>query len=145
MAIKVPNKFYEQESMSSNIMRILNNKFFISLCLMTALTGNCLSDQVFTVPPSDSSYRYAPVISDEMMQKCVEVYNQTKWLKDELSAKQYNLNSNKAVKDFNKKVDEVNSLSSWFNQNCAGKQSKSACEATNKLNKQHGLPTQECK
>lgn len=126
-------------------MRILNNNLFISLCLMTVLTDNCLSDQVFTVPPSDSSYGYAPVISDKMMQKCVEVYNKAKWLNEELSATQHSLNSNKAVKDFNKKVNEVNSLSNWFNQNCAGKQSRSACEAANKLNKQQGLPTQECR
>lgn len=131
--------------MRGGFMRILNNKLLISLCLMTILTGNCLSDQVYTTPPSARSYGHVPVISDEMMQKCVEVYNQAKWLKDELSAKQYSLNSNEAVQDYNNKVNEVNSLSNWFNQNCAGKQSRSACEAANKLNKQQGLPTQDCR
>lgn len=32
----------------------------------------------------------------------------------------------------------------WFNQNCAGKQSRSACEAAMKLNLKNSISAQSC-
>lgn len=37
-----------------------------------------------STPPSYSTHGYVPVISDALMEKCIETYNQAKWLGNSL-------------------------------------------------------------
>lgn len=97
----------------------------------------------YLMPPTSQSFGYVPVISDEMMKKCIKVYNQKRWLEDSLSAP--NLYSEYEVNNYNIKVQKIENLTNWFNINCAGKQSQSACKMTNELNRQQGLPVIDCR
>lgn len=103
-----------------------------------------LARQGYEIPPTSSGYGYAPTISDEQMELCVEHYNQAKRIQDELSMTSVNRYSQYEVDSYNSKVREADMLIDWFNENCAGKQSSSACEAAKKLNKEAGLPYQDC-
>ncbi|WP_170018368.1 hypothetical protein [Campylobacter sp. RM16190] len=115
-------------------------KIFILICsIAISLIGG-----EYKIPPSSSAYGYVPVISDEMMKKCIEVYNQAQWLENSLNSFRVDQYSSLEVKEYNRLLYKYNSLINWFNFNCAGKQSKSACEVTKKLNKQNGLPYQDC-
>ncbi len=93
------------------------------LCAVGYVWGNS-----YEVPPSSSTYGYVPVISDRQMEECVRVYNEI-------------LSMERSI---NPQVSQYNSYVDWYNTNCAGKQSQSACEAANKLNRQRGLPEQRC-
>ena len=79
------------------------------------------------------------------MELCVERYNQAKRIQDKLSTAIVNRYSQNEVDNYNNKVREADMLIDWFNVNCAGKQSRSACEATKELNIKNGLPYQDCK
>lgn len=98
----------------------------------------------YTAPPTSSTSGYIPVISDELMEKCVEIYNQAKWLGEELQNTYVNQYSQTSVNNYNNKVGQHQSMITWFNQNCAGKQSRSACEAARELNRKNGIETQSC-
>lgn len=98
----------------------------------------------YRVPPTSTTTGYVPVISDEMMKKCVEVYNDAQDLDRSLSISYVNQYSSKEVNAYNAKVRQANQLNDWYNRNCAGKWSKSACEQAKKLNIEKGLPYQEC-
>ena len=98
-----------------------------------ALLFLCVASYIFAnngyeVPPSSSTFGYVPVISDRQMEECVRVYNNILRMERNLSG---------SASQYNNSVD-------WYNNNCAGKQSQSACEATNRLNRARGLPTQSC-
>lgn len=45
---------------------------------------NTMANQYYVAPPTSSTKGHVPVISDEQMEKCVEIYNQSKWLGDSL-------------------------------------------------------------
>lgn len=94
-----------------------------------------LGGAIKTPPPSTYSYGYIPTISDEMMQKCVRIYNETQNLQNELNSTYVNQYSPYEVNVYNVKVRTIDQLIDWYNINCAGKQSYSACKATQELNK----------
>lgn len=98
----------------------------------------------YVAPPTSSTRGYVPVISDQLMEQCVEVYNQAKWLGEELDRTYVNQYSNYEVNAYNQKVAQQQQMSHWFNQNCAGKQSRSACKAAQELNRKNGLAEQSC-
>lgn len=98
----------------------------------------------YKAPPTSSTSGYVPVISDELMEQCVKIYNEAEWLENDLNHTSVNQYSQYEVNQYNHNVAKLNQLTNWFNQNCAGKQSRSACEATNRLNQQAGLPQQKC-
>lgn len=102
------------------------------------------SFQAYKQPPSASSYGYVPTISDEMMQECVRVYNEAENLQNSLNSTSVNRYSAYEVNEYNAKVRRASQMIDWFNANCAGKQSYSACMATMELNKKAGLPYQNC-
>ena len=111
------------------------------------LIATCLwsdSFQTYKQPPSTNSYGYAPTISDEMMQECVRVYNKAKNLQNSLNSTSVNRYLAYEVNEYNAKVRQASQMIDWFNVNCAGKQSYSACMATMELNKKAGLPYQNC-
>ena len=104
----------------------------------------CFSNQQYVAPPTSSIRGYVPVISDAQMEQCVEIYNQANWLGDSLRNTRVNQYSNDSVDLYNQKVAQHSQMINWFNQNCAGKQSRSACEAAMELNRKNGIPTQNC-
>ncbi len=116
---------------------------YIFLFIFT-LHGICYAKQSYVMPPTSSTRGHVPVISDEQMEQCVKVYNESEWLNQELDSTYVDRYSQSEVNAYNRKVNKVNAMKNWFNANCAGKQSRSACEAANKLNREKGLPEQRC-
>jgi hypothetical protein len=92
--------------------------------------------QIYEVPPSSTTFSSVPWISDEAMESCVKLYNEGKWLGDKINRMQVDQYSQSSVSAYNNKVSKHSKLTNQFNQNCAGKQSKSAYEAAQKLNNQ---------
>ncbi|KAB1992624.1 MULTISPECIES: hypothetical protein [Haemophilus] len=105
---------------------------------------NTMANQYYVAPPTSSTRGHVPVISDEQMEKCVEIYNQSKWLGDSLQNTYVDQYSSASVNAYNQKIAQHSQMINWFNQNCAGKQSRSACEAAMELNRKNGIPTQNC-
>lgn len=100
-------------------------------------------NQSYKVPPSHyGSYGY--VISDEEMQKCVELYNQAIWLIDEVESMHVDRYSEASVNAYNEKAEQANALMRKFNAKCADRASESACKEANKLNREKGLPEVDC-
>lgn len=120
-------------------------KYILFLFLFSFISSYVYASRVYVEPPSDTTYSHVPVISDEEMELCVKVYNETIWISDELNYNNVNVYSETEVSEYNKKANHVNKMTEWFNQNCAGKQSRSACEAAQKLNREKGLPVQSCR
>ena len=122
------------------------NKLIAFLCLTSSLLVSCCyAQQSYVMPPTASTPGHVPVISDEMMEQCVKTYNEAQWLAQKIQTTPINQYSASDVNWYNQAVAKVNSMTSWFNTNCAGKQSRSSCEAANKLNMEQGLPTQPCR
>ena len=121
----------------------MNVKKFIFLTAYFTTT-NVLANQHYITPPTSSTRGYVPVISDGMEQQCVEIYNQAKWLGDSLQNTYVDQYSSASVNAYNQKIVQHSQMINWFNQNCAGKQSRSACEAAMELNRKNGIPTQNC-
>ncbi|OOF55458.1 stress protein, tellurium resistance protein TerZ [Rodentibacter genomosp. 2] len=111
---------------------------FLSLCSLF------LKAQQYVMPPMSSTSGHVPVISDQLMEQCVEIYNKAEWLAKELNNTYPNQYSSYEVDAYNSKANQVNQWTNWFNQNCAGKQSYSACQAAQELNRKAGNPTQNC-
>ncbi|OOH90864.1 stress protein, tellurium resistance protein TerZ [Pasteurellaceae bacterium 15-036681] len=116
----------------------------IILFSLSLLSFSAFTQQYYVAPPTSSTRGYVPVISDELMKQCVE-YNQAKWISEELDRTIVNRYSSYEVEQYNNKIAQVNSYSDWFNRNCAGKQSYSACKAAQELNAKQGLETQSCR
>lgn len=100
-------------------------------------------NQSYKVPPSHYG-SYGRVISDEEMQKCVELYNQILWMRDELKKINVNHYSEDSVNAYNAKAQQGNELVKKFNAQCADRSSESACKEANKLNREKGLPEVDC-
>ena len=119
----------------------IKKSFFILACFMAS---NVMANQYYVMPPTSSTYANFPVISDAQMEQCVEIYNQAKWLEESLQNAYIDPYSNASVNTYNQQVARHSQMLNWFNQNCAGKQSYSACEAARELNRKNGIPTQDC-
>ena len=113
--------------------------------MLVSVVVSAYAQTAYEMPPSSSTRGHVPVISDAMMEKCVKVYNEAKWLQNELRSSSVDQFSQSSVDNYNKKVNKLNQMTQWFNQECAGKQSRSACEATQKLNRERGLPSHPCR
>lgn len=120
----------------------IKKSFFILACFMAS---NVMANQYYVMPPTPSTYANVPVISDAQMEQCVEIYNQAKWLEESLQNAYIDPYSNASVNTYNQQVARHSQMLNWFNQNCAGKQSYSACEAARELNRKNGIPTQDCR
>ncbi|OOF38050.1 hypothetical protein BKK49_10560 [Rodentibacter rarus] len=115
---------------------------FLTVCSL--LAGFAMANQPYTAPPTSFTQGYVPVISDAQMEQCVEIYNQAKWLGKALQNTYIDQYSQVSVNSYNDKVAQHQQMINWFNQNCAGKQSRSACEAARELNRKNGMETQRC-
>ena len=94
--------------------------------------------QVYEVPPSSTTSSSVPWISDEAMKSCVKLYNEGKWLGEKINRIQVDSYSQSSVDTYNNKVSKHSQMINKFNQDCAGKQSKSAYDAAQKLNREKG-------
>lgn len=88
----------------------------------------------YIVPPSSSTNANVPYISDEAMERCVKLYNETKWFGAEIEKASVDSYSQSSVDGYNEKVVQFNKMQDDFNSGCAGKQSESAYKAALKLN-----------
>lgn len=123
-------------------------------CLVFAAitSGMLLANTALAQEPQNQSYKVPPsyygsygrVISDEEMQKCVELYNQAIWLIDEVESMHVDRNSEASVNAYNEKAEQANALMRKFNAKCADRASESACKEANKLNREKGLPEVDC-
>lgn len=116
----------------------------INFAISLIFISTTLFAQSYKTPPTSSTSGYVPVISDELMEQCVRIYNEAEWLESDLRQTSVNQYSQYEVNQYNQNIEKLNKLTNWFNQNCAGKQSRSACEAAKKLNQQAGLTHQSC-
>ena len=92
----------------------------VMLFMTLALTCT-LNAREYIAPPSSSTRGSVPVISDEAMEKCVKIYNEAKWLREEINDTYVNQYDNTSVNNYNQKVNKVKRMTNYFNQNCAGK------------------------
>lgn len=122
-------------------MKVFTRIIAVVFLLVSTLT---LASQQYVQPPSSSTRGYVPVISDAQMEQCVKLYNEAKWIYKEIQAMSVDNYSQKSVDAYNRQVSKHSSLTQTFNVNCAGKQSRSACEATRKMNIEQGLPARSC-
>ncbi|MCR5084082.1 MAG: hypothetical protein K6A65_01100 [Succinivibrionaceae bacterium] len=117
----------------------MRHKMVILAAALAALpVHGTLAAGPYVPPPSSATTGHVPVISDEAMEQCVKAYNETLDL-------QRSLQGGGSPGDYNRKAARYNSLVDWFNANCAGRQSRSACEAANLLNRERGLPEASCR
>ena len=112
-------------------------RLILGTALTLGLLGTSALAQGYEVPPSSSTYSSVPVISDEAMEACVILYNKGKWLGEKINKIQVDRYSQSSIDTYNNKVNQHSSMISDFNRNCAGKQSQSAYEATQRLNNQN--------
>ena len=94
-----------------------------------------LMAQVYVAPPSSTTSGSVPWISDNAMEACVVLYNETKWFKDEIQRTPVDNYSQTSVNNYNKKINKHSGMIAEFNRSCAGKQSKSAYEAAQRLSR----------
>ena len=92
-------------------------------------------ERSYEAPPSKSTFGSVPTISDAAMEQCVKLYNDGKWLLEELKNAKVDRYSQAAVDAYNAKVVKHGAMVDRFNRDCAGKQSESAARAARELNK----------
>ena len=112
----------------------------IAICIVSAaltpVSGALAQDyQEYEIPPSSSTTLSVPYISDVAMKECVRIYNEAKWLSEEIDGTEVNRYSQAAVNAYNAKVSQHANMTAAFNRDCAGKQSESAYRAAQELNK----------
>lgn len=110
--------------------------------LLSSVSG--VTQQEYKMPPSQRTIGSVSVISDKKMEECVKLFNEANWLAQKLDVTIVNSYSESEVSAYNTNVMKYETMIDRFNSECAGKQSRSACEATQKLNREQGLQTQSC-
>lgn len=113
-----------------NFFVLTLNTIFLSIIAVSSVLA-----QTYEVPPSDRTSSSTPYISDEAMERCVVLYNEAKWLAEEIENTQVDQYSQTSVDAYNKKITGHASMIDAFNRDCAGKQSESAYKAAQELNK----------
>lgn len=108
------------------------------LCVLAIIASVSAGTNAFSreyeVPPTRSTSADVPYISDAAMERCVKIYNQAKWLREDLQRAKVNQYSKSEVNAYNSAVNRLSAMTDDFNENCAGKQSESAYRAAQKLN-----------
>lgn len=105
-------------------------RHLILICFLSLI----VNAKEYMVPPTTNTRGSGGVISDEAMEQCVKLYNEGKWLKEEIDNSYVNNYDRDSVNNYNNKVMKYSQMIDYFNQNCAGKQSYSAWKAAQKLN-----------
>jgi hypothetical protein len=112
----------------------MHKLLFASISAALVSVSAALAQQQYEVPPSDTTTSNVPYISDEAMKECVRLYNEAKWLAEEIGATQVDEYSQESVDAYNAKVARHSGMTDRFNSDCAGKQSESAWRAAQELN-----------
>ena len=110
------------------------NKLLYIFMLLFVTVGIALAE-TYEIPPSSSTALNVPYISDEAMIKCVKLYNEAKWLSENIQNTTVNEYSQESIDAYNKKITSHSNMIKIFNRDCAGKQSESAYRAAQELNK----------
>jgi hypothetical protein len=100
----------------------------------TSVSAAQAPQKKYETPPSDVTSRNVPYISDAEMERCVVLYNEAKWLSEEIDRTPVDQYSKSSVDAYNAKVTRHGAMIDSFNARCAGKQSESAYRAAQKLN-----------
>lgn len=106
----------------------------LSLLLTHIFAGSAIAEVYETPPSKTTSTLDAPYISDEDMEQCVKLYNEAKWLADEMRSTAVDRYSQASVDAYNNTVTRHSNMIDAFNRDCAGKQSESAYKAASRLN-----------
>lgn len=117
-------------------------KYITFLAIFTA--SSTLTAKNYVIPPTESTSNYVPTISDEKMEQCIKLYNETEWLAEKIDGIQVDIYSDQSVNNYNTMVSRHSEMTDKFNAECARKQSVSACKAARKLNIEQALPYQDC-
>ncbi len=107
--------------------------YSLSILLILSISFTQMFSQKYEVPPDIRGNGI--VISDAAMEECVKLYNETKWLNEEIDRTVVDQYNSYSVNEYNDKVNKANMMSKRFNRDCAGRQSQSAYEAAQKLNR----------
>ena len=119
-------------------MQFINKAVYAAILLSMAAPGIASAeDKIYEVPPSSVTSSSAPYISDYKMEQCVRLYNEIKWLGEDIKRKQTNVYTKSSIAVYNDLVDRHSSMVEKFNCDCAGRQSESAYKAAQKLNKEN--------
>jgi len=121
------------KSLSLSLHCMNRYKLTIIFAICSLIMANA-SARDYVVPPSETTYTSVPVISDAEMEQCVILYNEAKWLRDEIDKTVVDKYSERSVASYNNKIATFNGMNSSFNSICAGKQSQSAYNAAQRLN-----------
>ena len=112
----------------------MNKTIYVTAILATFILGTTnLVAKVYEVPPSSTTSSNVPVISDQAMEACVKLYNEGKWLSNKINRIQVDRYSQTSVDNYNNEVNRHSHMMKKFNRECAGKQSRSAYEAAQRL------------
>ncbi len=104
------------------------------LLLSVAYINTNIYAREYSVPPSSITSANVPWIPDAEMERCVKIYNEAKWLAEDINRATVNQYRQASVNAYNSKVARHSKMTNYFNINCAGKQSESAYRAAQKLN-----------
>jgi len=96
-----------------------------------------IGERIYEAPPSSSTTLNIPYISDEAMIECVKLYNEAKWLNEDIKTTIVNEYSQQSIDAYNKKITHHFNMTQKFNRDCAGRQSESAYKAAKELNKKN--------
>jgi hypothetical protein len=119
-----------------HLFKMIHIKSFISPGFLYLVAFTCsAASKTYVVPPTTRTSSNVPYISDAAMVKCVSLYNNAKWLAEELDKTVVDQYSQESVDRYNEKVNKHRQMSQIFNRDCAGKQSESAYKAAQALNK----------
>jgi len=112
-------------------------KLVIFSALSIALLTSHAQQRTYEVPPSSNVVNGSiPGISDKDMKKCVEIYNEAAWLKNELNNSKVDLAQPGQVESYNYQASLYSQMADYYNNNCAGKQSNLAHDVVQQLNQQ---------
>lgn len=121
---------------SNDLLNSLNNAKAATTSKV-AVPQSTITSKEYEIPPTSRTSANVPWISDAAMEQCVKIYNEAKWLGEEIDRTTVNQYSQTSVDLYNSKISRYSEMVDSFNRKCAGKQSESAYRAAQKLNQQH--------
>ena len=87
----------------------------------------------YEMPQIEFKKGNVPMISDEQIEFCVKLYNQIKWLSEDLTKQKSSKNQANA-RIYNINVKKYRNLANLFNNECAGKLAADVKTITENLN-----------
>ncbi len=118
--------------------KFINKVLYITLLLNIITISSVFAEKRnYEIPPSKTTSSSAPYISDTAMEQCVRLYNEIRWLAEDIQHSQVNRNSLSSINAYNQLIDQYSRMVEQFNIDCAGRQSESAHQAAQKLNEEN--------